>query len=42
MGSVHGLGRSPGGWQPTPESQGQRRLVGGLQSMELQTWETSE
>ena len=42
MGSVHGLGRSPGGWQPTPESQRQRRLVGGLQSMELQKWEMSE
>ena len=34
-------------WQPTPvflpgESQGQRRLVGGLQSLESQKWETSK
>ena len=34
-------------WQPTPvflpgESQGQRRLLGGLQSLESQKWETSE
>ena len=43
MSSIPGSGRSPGGgkWQPTPvflpgEFHGQRRLVGYIQSMELQ------